>query len=157
MAWVAGRDQADRRGGMTSTWRHDMRRFGLALVIAVCLAAQPAPLRSQASVAPEVWDQVRTVTWSTLYRTWQDQHPAVACEPFVAPPDEIIDGTGGTELWSRRCREVSATTTREWFFYAFNLRPPVVERLEQFRVSVGGCSAEQLDAAARELSGLAGA
>src|SRR5215472_12290628 len=132
-----------------------MRRFGLALVIAVFLAAPRAPVRSQASMAVELWDQVRTVSWSALYPTWQLQHPPAACEPFVAPPDEVIDGTGGTEEWSHRCREASATTKREWFFYAFNPRPPLAERLEQFRVSVGGLPVDQLETAARELTRLA--
>ena len=106
-------------------------------------------------MAVELWDQVRTVSWSALYPTWHLQHPPAACEQFVAPPDEVIDGTGGTEEWSHRCSEASATTKREWFFYAFNSRPPIAERLEQFRVSVGGLPVDQLETVARELSRLA--
>jgi hypothetical protein len=129
-----------------------MRRFELALVIAMLVATLPMPLRSQPSTAAVLWDQLQAITWNAPYRTSQLQHAQAGCDQFVAPPDDVIDGTGATELWSHRCRQDSTTTRSESFFYAFNPRPPVLEGLEQVRVSAGNLAADQLEVAARELS-----
>src|SRR5262249_24393695 len=125
----------------------------LALLI-VLVAALPGPLRSQPSIATVLWDQLHAIAWSTPYRRWQLQYRQAACDGFVRPPDEVIDGAGGADMGGQRRRQDSTPRRREWFLYAFNLRSPGVERLEQVRVSVNNLPAEQLETAARELSTL---
>ena len=131
-----------------------MRRFWYAPVVTLLVGAQPLPCRAQEVTASRLWNQVQGIRWDTTYTTWRPQHALASCSPFTAPPQEVIDGTGASELWSHRCAQESAGTTSEWLFYAFNPRPPVVERVEQVRVSVGNLPVDQLEAVARDLSTL---
>ena len=133
-----------------------MRRLPFVLSVALMASAlAPTPgstsQTAPAQAAETLWRAVSAVRWSDTYQTWRAQHRQVACEPFSAPPDEIVDAAG---LWSYHCREHSISIEAEWLFYALDVRPPIAARMEQMRVSVDNLPADQLEAAAHELISL---
>jgi hypothetical protein len=131
-----------------------MTMIWYASVVAMLVGAQSLPSRAQDVTASGLLNELQAIRWDATYAAWRPQHASAACRPFTAPPQDVIDSSGANELWSHRCEQNSAGTTTEWLFYAFSPRPPVTERLEQARVSVGNLPLDQLEAAAGELSNL---
>jgi len=131
-----------------------VRTFWHAAIVAMLVGVQPPPSRAQGLTVGRLWNQLQAIRWDATYSTWRLQHASASCRPFTAPSQDVVDGTGANELWSHRCEQDSLGTTSEWLFYAFGPRPPVSERLEQVRVSLGNLPADQMEAAARGLSRL---
>ena len=105
-----------------------MRGFWYAPVVALLVGTQPLPGRAQDVTASGLWNQVQTIRWDATYAAWRPQHASAVCSPFTAPPQNVIDGPGASELWSHHCEQESIGTTTEWLFYAFSPRPPGTAR-----------------------------
>ena len=110
------------------------------------VSASPEIILSTEELAQKLWAEFEKSSWGATPETWSTQHPEISCAAFHGR----MWNPAADAQWSERCSSSEQAEAARWSFYAFDLQPPLVSRLEQFDVSSPFLSPESF-AAVRKL------